>query len=142
MKRASAGWAAQAAMMVVLGVSAVITIGLWSRRSDLGFEGRGLCRLRAHWAAEAAVAQAHAQLELGFFPGKVQGRLQTGDPRVEVIYWLRSKKEGRLIKVQATGSCRAKGDRKVEKRLRVEFQGAGRRWRLDRWSEGAPPPTL
>ncbi len=142
MSRASAGWAAQAALMVVLGASTVITIGLWSRRADLAFEGRGLCRLRAHWAAEAAVARAHAQLELGFFPGRVQGRLQTEDPRIEVLYWLRSEKEGRQVRVQATGACRAKGDRKVEKRLRVEFKGGGRRWRLVRWAEGAPPPAL
>jgi hypothetical protein len=118
------------AYLAVGAIAAVLVIGLRARTGDLAFEDRGLCRARARWAAESAIARARSYLAAGFVPGALRGTLDDS-----AGYALEVSRDSGAVVLKATGTCAKKDDRNVRAVVTAKLEGAGTRWRITTWSE-------
>ena len=130
MKKQQGGYAVLGALMVVVALATVTTIGLSARTRDLGFEARSLRRHQARWAAESALARARMRREAGR-PETVEGRLPTSRACETLTYQTRRLADKRLA---AVGTCYRSGRADIHARITVRWTGPGR-GQLASWSE-------
>ncbi len=123
-----------AALMVLLGLTAVVSLGFSFRETELKFSDRGRCRAAARWAAESAIERGRAQLERRGVPGRVVGTLGEG-----VAYGLVTTPNGAGYEFVGTGTCEADG-RTITQRAHARVDRTGGRWALSsyRLLAGAP----
>lgn len=98
--RARRGWAALGALMAVLALTVLVSVGFRARDRDLAFEDRAARRAQARWAAESAAARGVARSRVGRGP-TVSGALPATPPCARVRY--RLERAGRGLR--ATGWC-------------------------------------
>ena len=120
MKRDRRGMSNSAAMMAILGLTAVVTIGWGARVTELSFSDPSRCRAAARWAAESAVAVGRSQLARTGRATSKRGALPDGVGyalEVEVV-------DGESI-LNGTGECTSQG-RTTTQRVQVRLAREGR----------------
>lgn len=120
-RRPVRGYAALGALMVVVAVTAVATVGLSARTRDLGFEARRQRRAQARWAAEAGLAHARARRARGQAV-VVQGTL----PKHLVCDRIDYRVTGTASRLEVEGRCLREGRAEIRHRLQVGLRGSGR----------------
>lgn len=119
------GFSSFSALMVILALGILVSVTMRARTRDLAFEDRTLCRVRARWAAESAVARMRAAVPGG---GRLSGTLEGGvSYRVSAV----RAPDGTLA-LEAIGRCEV--TRPVEVRIEATLARGGRTV-LD-WEEG------
>lgn len=125
------------AYLVVGAIAIVFAVGLRARTAELDVEGRSLCRAKARWAAESAIARARADLGSGKMPAAINGTLSTAGDPIGVRYQLDVGRGAGSVVLEAQGTCTQSGDRPVIASIVAELKGGGSRWKVVDWSE--PP---
>jgi hypothetical protein len=94
--RSRRGFSSFAALSAVTAIGVLLAIAISARTTELGFEGRSLCRVRARWAAESAIARGRAG------SSNLNARLDA-----VTTYQLRIHREGGALRLLGTGVCTA-----------------------------------
>lgn len=123
------------AYLIVASIAVVASVGLRARTAELDVEARTLCRAKARWAAESAIARGRAELSAGRMPTIMTGVLSTAGESIEVRYRLDVGRGGGGVVLEAEGTCARKTDRVVRAAIAAELRGGGTRWKVVEWSE-------
>ena len=132
----SRGSSSLLAMIAILVLGAVATIGLAGRSSDLAFERRALGRVCARWAAEAGVAEARGVLAAGQRPVGFHGSLPPATGQTRAGFTVRGSAEVGAYVVQSEGACTASDGHVTRAVITVRFAVREGRWAVASWHEG------
>jgi hypothetical protein len=123
------------AYLIVASMGIVAAVGLRARTGELPVEARALCRAKARWAAESAIARGRAELGAGRMPSSITGVLSSAGDNTDVRYRLDVGRGGGVVVLEAHGACTKSGDRPVRSSIIAELKGGGTRWKVLAWSE-------
>jgi len=134
MRRARRGWAVLGALMTILALVTVATVGFRARDRDLAFEDGSVQRAQARWAAEAAVARGLARMRRGQ-PAPVKGELPSDVRCARVRYALTPGPQGSL---RAEGRCEPARGRPVTAHVVLTVTRGPAGPEITSWREGPP----
>lgn len=126
------------ALVAVLVLAALATLGLTSRARALAFEPRTLGRVCARWAAEAALAEVRGTLAEGQRVEKVSGSVPAATGYSRASYAATVAAGPREQRVRAEGTCTDAAGRSVSTVIAVRFVLRANTWELATWAEGSP----
>ncbi len=126
------------ALMAVLILGVLATIGLQARSTSLAFESRSLGRVCARWAAEAALAEARGTLAEGRRVERVAGTLPAATGFTRASYVAVLTPTPGVQDVRAEGTCVGTDGRASRAVLSVRFVLHAGKWEVSVWNEGEP----
>lgn len=130
------GAVAPLALIAVLALGLLATIGLSARSTGLGFESRTLGRVCARWAAEAALAEVRGTLAEGKRVERVTGSLPAATGYSRASYRAQVEPSPGVQDVRAEGTCTATDGRPTTAVLVVRFALRAGKWEVSTWVEG------
>jgi hypothetical protein len=117
--RSRRGFGAWAALAAVTAIGFLMVAAMSARTNDLSFEERTLCRVRARWAAESAIAHGRAT-----GAASLEGKLDD-----VTTYRFSSARSGAHRKLEGTGTCKMEHASEVTIRALEGANGSLLEWR-------------